>query len=113
MDFFKRYYDVFAFLGISVFISACFINNPVIAGVGFICSILVVTPSLVALFYSLIKYKKTESFLYSETQWYWNGLFLIIATLLYNVGYPIVSLVILLFTVSHLILGFIQKKNNH
>ena len=113
MDFFKKHFDIFAFLGVSVFLSACFIDNPIIAGIGFICSILLVVPSLFALFYGLIKYKRIEPFLFSGTQGYWDGLFLLLATLLYNVGYPVLSILILLGTVSHLIISFVKTNQNH
>ncbi len=116
MDFLKRFFDIFAFLGSCIFVSACFINNPVIAGIGYICSIILVAPSLIILFRGIFtfKYQEIESSLFAESIWYWDGLFLIVATLLYNVGYPIIALVILASTILHLIISLIHgNKRKH
>ena len=112
MVFLSKHYDAIMHLAACLLLSSFLIDNDKVKGIGFVCSALLAGISAGAFLYNLIKKKNKGPFLSSESHWYWIGLFLIAAALLYNDGNRIIALVLILLCVIYS-LTLMLFKNTH
>ena len=112
MDYLSKHIDGYIFIGGCILLSSFLINNEAIRSIGFVCSALMIIPSVILKFYHLIKRRNIESFLSSEADLYWIGFFLILAALLFNDGYLELSIILLIFSVVCLFVPFLFNRGN-
>ena len=110
MDCSSKHLDGFLFIGGCILLSSFLVNKESISAIGFICSAVIIIPSVVLKFYHLFTEKNLESFLSSEADLYWIGFFLITAALLFNDGYIALSIILLCFSVVCLFVSFVFKS---